>query len=303
MMPQTLSGILKQYRLTLSGLYPDGEILQFINYLAEPYLHWNTLTVHNNYNKEMDSEVSEKFDRALTRLASGEPVQYVIGYSWFNDRQFKVDRNVLIPRQETEQLCKMIGIENGGRSFQEFSILDIGTGSGCIAITLKQLFPHASVTGLDKMEGALIIAEENARVLNAEIELVRRDILDETSWSTLGRFDMMVSNPPYVLNHEKGSMHKNVLDYEPPEALFVPDADPLLYYRSIAAFAWRNLTRPGILYLEINEKFGQEVKRLLTREGFEKCRIIKDIHDRERFVVAEARIAMRDQSYWYEEKR
>jgi release factor glutamine methyltransferase len=302
-MPQTLSEIIKQYRLTLSGIYPDGEILQFINYLAEAYLHWDPITVHNNYNKELHIEVPEKFIGALNRLASGEPIQYIIGYAWFEERKFKVNRDVLIPRPETEQLCQLIGAENAGRSFQDFSILDIGTGSGCIAITLKHIFPHASVTGLDKMTGALKVAEENAHMLNTEVKLVQHDILDETHWPALGKFDVMVSNPPYVLNNEKVLMHRNVLDYEPPEALFVPDTDPLLFYKSIATFARRKLIRPGILYLEINEKLGQQVKQLLIREGFEKCKIFKDFHDRERFVVAEARTEMRDQSYWYEEHR
>lgn len=299
----SISHIIDIYRKALIDQYPLQEINQICSLLAEEFLNWRKIELHKYYNRQLDPEIVILFEQALDRLLHGEPVQYILGYSWFFDRKFIVNQHVLIPRPETEQLCQIISESNTGRLFQQFSILDIGTGSGIIAITLKGLFPYAMVTGLDNNSGALDVAKENAQLLKQDVKFVSNDIHDQARWLSLGKFDMMVSNPPYVLNSERRLMHNNVLNFEPPGALFVPDNDPLIYYQAISAFAWRNLLRPGLLYLEINEQFGSDVKQLLINQGFEKCKVLKDFHDRDRFVVAEARMGILDQSYWYEGNR
>ncbi len=301
--PVVLKHLIDRFRDKLGTLYPASEIMQFVYFLAEEHLAFTRASVHASYNAVLSAPVIGHFEAALNRLAAGEPVQYILGKTEFAGLIFKVDHNVLIPRPETEELFHLIKHENSGKAYAEFSILDIGTGSGCIAVSLKVAFPHSRVTAIDKMEGALNLAEENAMLHAANITFIKSDILDETAWEATGQFDVIVSNPPYVTDSEKGLMHRNVVGYEPPEALFVPDEDPLVFYRSIAAFAWRRLTRPGILYLEVNERFGQDVKRMLEISGFEKVNVVRDMHDRERFVRAEARIAMLDTSYWYADKQ
>jgi release factor glutamine methyltransferase len=209
---------------------------------------------------------------------------------------------VLIPRPETEELCSIIAAENPHFRFRDVSCLDIGTGSGCIAISLKKSFPYWSVTGVDISAEAAETARRNAERNNCDIRVEVLDITREASWSVLGRFDLVVSNPPYVTELEKSRMQPNVLHHEPAVALFVADHDPLLFYRTIADFCNRQMTRPGLLYLEINERFGKEVRDLLHEKGFTKARIIRDFHGKERFVSAEVTEPLHDTSYWYADK-
>ncbi len=297
-----LKSIAACFRLKLRNLYPETEIMQFFYFLAEEFFSWNRAAVQLHYEEMVDTSVARLFDEALLRLSNGEPIQYILGKSHFGGMIFKVSLDVLIPRPETEELCNLIRTENSGKKYQEFSILDIGTGSGCIPVFLKRAFPYARVTAIDKMETALRMAGENAMNNNTEIRFLKADILDIQSWKALGQFDIIVSNPPYVLESERALMHRNVLEYEPYEALFVPDQDPLIFYRHIADFSWKSLLRPGCIYFEINEKYGVEVKSLLTAKGFERVEIVKDFSGRERFVKAECRSAIVDTSYWYADK-
>lgn len=297
-----MKNIIDRFRQDLNRLYPQGEVMQFIYLLADDYLGWDKTTLHINYNTILTPRELEKFNLALQRLSEGEPIQYILGKAWFDGLVFMVTPQVLIPRPETAELCELIKVENSGKAYEEFAILDIGTGSGCIPVSLKRAFPHTHISALDKMEAAIGVARENARFHNADILFHQFDILNETIWNQLGQFDLIVSNPPYVLDGEKSLMHKNVVDYEPHEALYVLDEDPLLFYRSIISFAWQKLNRPGMLYLEINEKFGGEVKNMVRSAGFEKAEVIKDFNGRDRFVRAETRTAILDTSYWYADK-
>ena len=217
----------------------------------------------------------------VKRLSVGEPVQYVVGKALFADRYFKVGKGVLIPRPETAELCQWIAEE----AQEGCDVLDIGTGSGCIAVTLA-LDMKAKVTAWDIADEALLTASENARLLNADVSVEKRDILnvvaDERQW------DIIVSNPPYICEKEMAGMEANVLEHEPHLALFVPDDDPLKFYRAIAGFASKALRKGGRLFFEINSRCAREMEAMLAEEGFAKVEMRKDLYGRERMMKAVA---------------
>lgn len=219
---------------------------------------------------------------AAARLQQGEPVQYVLGEALFCGRSFHVEPGVLIPRPETEELCRWIAAcEPLARS-----ILDIGTGSGCIACTLAAELPAAEVTAWDISAEALSIAQENAKRTHVHVSFERQDVLHMPASDIHQRFDVIVSNPPYVCMKERETMDAHVLDYEPHVALFVPDDDPLLFYRSIALYAASALNPTGTLYFEINPLYATELKTMLQDAGFRDIIIRKDFLDKQRFIRA-----------------
>lgn len=228
--------------------------------------------------KELSPHDLARLDNITTRLLLGEPVQYVLGVCCFHGHTLHVEPGVLIPRPETDELVGLIAASAPGGS----RILDIGTGSGCIAISLA-LEGHR-VTAMDVSPRALDIASGNARALGADVEMVREDILHprkhEESW------DIIVSNPPYVRRLEAADMENTVLRHEPHTALFVPDDDPLLFYRAIGQFAWQHLASGGALWFEINREFPQQTCDLLTARGFTGVQALKDSYDNYRFVKA-----------------
>ena len=213
-------------------------------------------------------------------LQRHEPLQYIVGKARFHGHQFKVTPAVLIPRPETEQLVDLIIDENPG---SDLRVLDMGTGSGCIAISLARALKFAQVDALDISRDALAVARENAAALKVKVRLFESDMLSPQPPAT---YDIIVSNPPYVCWSERDAMDNNVKDYEPGQALFVPDNDPLMFYKAIAPYAAQSLARGGSLYLEINQRFGNEVKRLLEQNGFGEVRIIDDSYGKTRFVAA-----------------
>lgn len=225
---------------------------------------------------------SEEAHQKARRLAEGEPLQYVTGKAYFCGSVFGVAPGVLIPRPETAQLVDIVVNENINDCK---SILDIGTGSGCIAISLKLNIPQAHVMAVDISAEALAIASANAQNLSAEIDFKHCDILRDDN--DLGQFDIVVSNPPYVTESEKSEMQRNVLDYEPALALFVPDSDPLRFYRAIAQKARDGLlAQGGKLYFEINEHFGADMRQMLENMGFAEVVIRTDQFGKERFACA-----------------
>jgi release factor glutamine methyltransferase len=278
--------LIRNFRVKLYGLYPDQEIMQFIYLLFEAYLGWHKSKVHLSLETELPGSVLNLFNMALVELQAGRPIQYILGHSWFNGTLLKVDSNVLVPRPETEELCAVIKADCQGMENDHLSILDIGTGSGCIAIDLKKHFPCSTVTALDNSRGALKIAGENARSNHCAISFIHADIMNQADLTGLGKFNLIVSNPPYVLESEKRLMHRNVLEFEPGEALFVGDEDPLLFYRVISAFAVSHLIPPARLYFEINERFAGEVAELVLAAGFDDIRKLNDFHGKARFVTA-----------------
>ncbi len=218
----------------------------------------------------------------LEELKKGRPVQYVLGYAWFYDRKFKVNENCLIPRQETEELVRLILKEN---EKPELSILDLGSGSGNIGITLALEMHEARVTCLDVDPDALTMAKKNAESLNARVQFLERNILEEDFNKHPEKYDLLVSNPPYVRYSESELMSSHVKDHEPGKALFVTDEDPLIFYKAITEYG--NCTQnPGCrLYFEINEAFGKEMMDLMISQGFTEVKIYKDIHDKDRFAA------------------
>ncbi len=228
-------------------------------------------------------EKTHLLESYIERLNRSEPIQYILGETEFYGYRFMVTPSVLIPRPETEELVHLILSEN--KHLRPLSILDIGTGSGCIAITLKKSLPGATVYALDVSKAALDTAEKNATMNEAKVEFIESDILSPEQ--EIPQTTIIVSNPPYVTQAEKPLMHENVLAHEPSLALFVEDHDPLLFYRTITDIAKKYLLPKGKLYFEINEQFGKETAALLTNAGFDKVAVLKDLRGKDRMVRGE----------------
>jgi release factor glutamine methyltransferase len=224
-----------------------------------------------------------QFDRILQELATHKPIQYILAEAWFAGMKFFVNEHVLIPRPETEELVEWISEESQKLKVKSQKLLDIGTGSGCIPISLKNLLPELSVCSVDVSKEALEVAQKNAAALHTDVELLHLDFLNEANWDQLSMVDVIVSNPPYIKQSEHGSMSKNVLDFEPSIALFVPDDDALLFYRKIALFAKTHLTKDGCIFLEINEALGREVIELYESFGYT-IELRKDMQGKNRMV-------------------
>ncbi|MEG1723587.1 MAG: peptide chain release factor N(5)-glutamine methyltransferase [Bacteroidales bacterium] len=278
-MKQTLEHI----RSELRDLYPPEEVEQFIAILFRQVCHYSRADIIIHKNSKLSESLALEIRRFTQRLKAYEPIQYVLGSAPFLDYEFHVRPGVLIPRPETEELIELIGRENLKTGLQ---VLDIGTGSGCIAVSLALRLPEAKVTAFDISDDALAIARENATLNNAQVNFRQTDILNYDPTPEKALFDIIVSNPPYVCESEKEEMTDNVLKYEPHLALFVPDTDPLLFYRQIARHALTLLRPEGKLYYEINARFGRETKEMLEQLGYRDVVIIQDIHQKERMIRA-----------------
>jgi len=263
----------------LSELYPSGEVRSIIAILFKHYQNWDKIDLRSNMNKQLSESELLNYHFALKELRSNKPIQYVLGETEFYGLPFKVSEQVLIPRQETEELVDLIIKE----SVEKDSLVDIGCGSGCISVSYKRERSQSDVACVDIDPEVLKVAETNARLNFVEVRPIQMDILN---WTDLGtRFDIVVSNPPYVTLGEKANMNKNVLNFEPHVALFVEDANPVVFYESIAAFALTHLESNGRIYFEINERFGREVATCLEVRNFKDIRIIKDINGKDRIVA------------------
>ncbi len=239
-------------------------------------------------------DIVEQCDKLLARLQKGEPMQYVLGFEWFDGMKFSVDSRVLIPRPETvalvDEIENMLNTECGMFNKEKgIHILDIGTGSGAIAVSTKKRIPEANVTAVDISEGALSVASANAHDNNVDVDFVCDDALSDSFMSGHDPFDVIVSNPPYICPSEKTEMRVNVLDFEPHLALFVPQDNPLLFYNKIATFAINNLNPNGALLFETNVAYVHDVADMMRRTGFSNVVVIKDCFDRERFVIGRKR--------------
>ena len=230
-------------------------------------------------------EERRDLENIVKRLSQKEPVQYVLGQTDFCGRTFSVAPGVLVPRPETEELTEWIIRDEKASGFSSPDILDIGTGSGCIVITLSQELPQAQVSAIDISPQALAIARKNAERLGAAVDFRCQDILDSPSKEQDSPlWDIIVSNPPYICEHEREDMEENVLRYEPSQALFVPDHDPLLFYRAIGEYAVKTLKEGGRLYVEINRAYGRETTRLFQSLGLRDVTLKKDFYDNERMI-------------------
>lgn len=234
----------------------------------------------------LSEETTTKLGNILKRLLRWEPIQYITGETEFLDLKLKVNASVLIPRPETEELVQLVQKSIKENRKKDISILDIGTGSGCIAIALRKMNPDHEVVAVDISDEALTVAKQNAELNAAEVKFMKYDILDDFQESSFTlKFDIIVSNPPYVTESDKMLMRRNVLDFEPESALYVSDEDPLLFYRKIAEFARLNLSDGGVIFLEINESYSEQLKSLYLAFGFKEIEIEKDLSGRDRFAI------------------
>ena len=254
------------------------EAENLINWLLEHHLGLRRVDMmHFLEEKDLPNALKQDFEK----LKAGEPIQYILGKGPFYGREFLVNEHTLIPRNETEELVHLIIKENPQSGLK---ILDIGTGTGCIPISLDLEMKSPEVYGIDISEKALELAQKNGELLKSNVSFLKCDILNEMP--NVGELDILVSNPPYVPDGEKSEMHRNVLDFEPELALFVPDEDPVLFYRVIAGKGKLLLKPGGKLYFEIHERFGSEVAELLTSLGYQDVKLVRDLNGKERIASA-----------------
>ena len=268
---------------TLAPVAADGEARAIQRAIIEDTTGLSRLKIVTNPDYELTPESVDRIRRIAARVAAGEPVQYAIGTALFRGRAFGVRPGVLIPRPETAQLVDMIVDARAGQ--KDVRMLDIGTGSGCIACSLALDLPFAIVTATDISPDALAQARTNAQALNAQVAFQRTDILAPSPLA--GGYDVIVSNPPYVMQKEAAEMDPRVLNYEPRQAIFVPDADPLLFYRAIARKAQTALNPGGALYFEINPLCASELQQMLRGMGYGQVDIIRDYRGQIRFATAQ----------------
>ena len=266
--------ILNLFHEELDVMYGCGEVSVFCEMLFEAFLDWNRVRLLISKEQTIDQSDLLRFHWALEDLKKYRPIQHIIGYTDFCGCRIKVSPDVLIPRQETEEMVEWI-IKN--EELRIKNVLDLCTGSGCIAIALKKVFPQAEVTAVDVSEKALAVARHNAEDNGAEVRLLEGNVLvghtpqslcdSSPSLGEQHKYGLIVSNPPYVRNSERAMMQHNVLDYDPALALFVPDDDPLLFYKAIADIAKQHLEPQGMLVVEINEALAEETCGLLREKG------------------------------------
>jgi release factor glutamine methyltransferase len=277
---RTLKDIRELFNSELEGMYPENEIIAITNLIFKTQFGVDRLHLLLDSGQIVSCQNHERIVAICSELKTGKPIQYVLGETLFCNCTIKVDKETLIPRPETEELVDLIIKEN--KDFRG-RIIDIGTGSGCIAIAVKKNLPGAEVTGIDISGKALEKANANAILNNVAVSFVREDIF-KFNHQTIFRAEIIVSNPPYVLESEKQYMRRNILDFEPHNALFVPDNDPLLYYRAILNISEKILIPGGKIYFEINETRGLEMERLLESNSYSEIKIINDINGKNRII-------------------
>ena len=281
--------LLKNYKSefikALSSLYDEMEIESFFYIILEQFHNKKRIDLALQPEMEMDALQLLRWETVLSELKKEKPIQYILGETEFYGLRFRVNENTLIPRPETEELVELIISDNQiTKNTNSLTILDIGTGSGCIAISLAKNLSNAKVSAIDVSEKALEMAKKNAEINEVNVNFILADVL---KLSTLQeKYDVIVSNPPYVRNLEKHEIKPNVLEFEPHLALFVEDDDALIFYRKIAELALKNVSENGKLYFEINQYLGKETVELLENLGFKNVKLIKDIYENDRMVSA-----------------
>lgn len=284
--------LLKDYRTIffqeLASLYDEYETESFFYIILEDFHHMKRVDLALNPIFELSPELLQQWENVVAQLKEQRPIQYILGETEFYGLPFYVNEHTLIPRQETEELVDWIIKESKGEGRKtQVKILDIGTGTGCIAISLAKNLPNTKVFALDVSDKALAVAKRNAERNNVDITFIHQSIL---ATEDLGEtFDVIVSNPPYVRNLEKVEIKKNVLEYEPHLALFVEDNDALLFYRKITELAIKNLSEKGQLYFEINQYLGKEMIWLLEKYSFKNIELRKDIYGNDRMMKGDFR--------------
>ena len=279
----TLNSAANYFKDELNGLYGASELQQMLDIVFAHYFNINKVEMITNNSKLLSESDLLKVIYTVKALKKYKPLAYILGEWEFYGLSLKLNEHTLIPRPETEELVQLIIEDNPDK--KNINILDIGTGSGCIALGIKKYMPDAQVYAWDVSQKALEVAIENAGKNNLKINFEEIDILKEDLISPK-KLHVIVSNPPYITQQEKTLMHENVLNYEPHLALFVEGHDPLIFYSTIADFALKCLMKRGKLYFEINENYGEEIKQLLTGKGFSEIEVIKDMNGKDRIVKA-----------------
>ena len=282
-----LKYLANSFKTTLDSIYDEDEAHAIFLMAIEEVLQYSKGDYLLKKEEVLSEANSVKLEHILTELSTGRPVQYVLGKSHFYGLTFKVNESVLIPRPETEELVEWI-VSVCNMQFaadqQTLSILDIGTGSGCIAIALKKHLPTAQIAALDIAEDSLALAQENALFSHVDVAFIHDDILNPQLSTLQLKPTIIVSNPPYIKEDEKEAMHHNVLVHEPHRALFVSNEDPLIFYNAISDFALKNLAVNGLLFFEINEYLGKETVDLLNHKGFKNIQLKKDMQGKDRMI-------------------
>ena len=274
--------VFHEIRDALRGYYSDSEALALAKMLLVEVFGFSTLELYGGKDKEFSEKHRSVLAEMIRRLQKNEPIQYIIGIESFCGLTFEVNSNVLIPRPETQELVSWI-VEECQKE-EAIRILDIGTGSGCIPVSLAKQLPRAEVESWDISEGALEVASRNCERNEVKVLLRRKDVLNAAPEGVF--YDVIVSNPPYIADREKVDMEANVLDWEPSLALFVPDDDPLLFYRKIAQLGCEMLKEDGSLYFEINRAYGQETSLMLSELGYNQIELKKDSWGNDRMIKA-----------------
>jgi len=276
----------QQFISHLSSNYGVDESIELFWMSMEHILQSHRLQLKMKQSVGLSESQQATLNHILGELQTGKPIQYILGYAWFYNQPFVVNEAVLIPRPETEELVSLILNENIGNNLR---VLDIGTGSGCIPISLKKHLPQNSeVVGIDISQNALNVARLNADTLACPVDFFQMDIIkgEPSLANAKQKFDVIVSNPPYITPKEKLLMHSNVLKFEPHIALFVEEDDPLVFYNAIADFAVKNLNQNGKLYFEINQLYGDRILTMLKAKGFQQTQLKKDISNHDRIISA-----------------
>lgn len=297
----TIHSAFRQFKQELLSIYSEGEAATIATWVFESVFETPISVLRQPNNKVPDATQMTLLNDYRKQLMTHKPVQYVLNEAWFYGFKLEVNEQVLIPRPETEELVDWVIQDlTGGTQFikdavtnqadtsnrRPLHILDIGTGSGCIALALSKNLSHAHCTAIDKSATALDVAQKNATRLGVSVVFKQLDFLNENDQNKLGIFECIVSNPPYISLNEKEEMEMNVTSFEPHEALFVPNEMPLLFYREIARFSKDHLSPGGSVYVEINQRFGIETQQLFLQEGFESVVLKKDMSNNDRMIKA-----------------
>jgi release factor glutamine methyltransferase len=296
----TIEQLYKEYISQLKNIYDEREAANITDWVFENIAGLKKIDRTLGKQNELSTTIASQLHDALKELLQYKPVQYVLREAWFYKMKLFVNENVLIPRPETEELVEWVVQDVRNTKYNVLSkktspsltephalnIIDIGTGSGCIAIALKKELDKANIIGVDVSTEVLSVAKQNAASQHVNIDLIQADFLNERSWSDLSRFDIIVSNPPYIPGKEKDILDKNVVAHEPHSALFVNDNDPFIFYKKISTFALGHLESNGKIYVEVHEKYASEVAAIFLKHHWTPT-IKKDIYGRERMICAE----------------
>ena len=281
-----IKDLYRNFLVQLQQIYSLGEATGITDWVFEKMASLKRSDILKNPEKRITPAADKLIQKTLQELLLHKPVQYVLGEAWFYRMKLKVNEHVLIPRPETEELVEQL-IKDRKSKLTDPAILDIGTGSGCIPIAIKKNLPASKLTAIDVSKGALALAKENAALHNAHIIFRELDFLDESAWNSLPAFDIIISNPPYIPINEKEKLGKNVTNFEPHLALFVPNKSPLIFYEKIAAFGRDHLLHNGKIYLETHEDYAKETAALF-RKDYQTVMIKKDMYGKERMVLITA---------------